>query len=207
MGGGGELTAIGRGGVVQPARRRRPALRPNRKEGTKVEGKIFILVVSRRREFGQREEGAKGGIKKLAPGCPPSPAVFEGSEPGSVSIDPKRRTPTGGVEPNLGENSATWTPLLTVSRAEFGRAVRDRHFENRTGRLGRVNPVIPPPGDESSESLSGAQISASVFRAVAYVSPPCSGEVAEWSIAPDSKSGGPQGPGGSNPSLSAIFLL
>ena len=31
------------------------------------------------------------------------------------------------------------------------------------------------------------------------------GEVAEWSIAPDSKSGGPQGPGGSNPSLSATL--
>jgi hypothetical protein len=31
------------------------------------------------------------------------------------------------------------------------------------------------------------------------------GEVAEWSIAPDSKSGGPKGPGGSNPSLSAIL--
>jgi hypothetical protein len=32
-----------------------------------------------------------------------------------------------------------------------------------------------------------------------------SGEVAEWSNAPDSKSGVPQGTGGSNPSLSASF--
>ena len=31
------------------------------------------------------------------------------------------------------------------------------------------------------------------------------GEVAEWSNAPDSKSGVPQGTGGSNPSLSANF--
>ncbi len=32
------------------------------------------------------------------------------------------------------------------------------------------------------------------------------GEVAEWSIAAVLKTAGPQGPGGSNPSLSAIFL-
>ena len=32
------------------------------------------------------------------------------------------------------------------------------------------------------------------------------GEVAEWSNVPDSKSGVPQGTGGSNPSLSAIRL-
>ena len=33
---------------------------------------------------------------------------------------------------------------------------------------------------------------------------PLLGEVAEWSNVPDSKSGVPQGTGGSNPSLSAI---
>ena len=33
------------------------------------------------------------------------------------------------------------------------------------------------------------------------------GEVAEWSNVPDSKSGVPQGTGGSNPSLSASFCL
>ena len=32
------------------------------------------------------------------------------------------------------------------------------------------------------------------------------GEVAEWSNVPDSKSGVPQGTGGSNPSLSATIL-
>lgn len=37
--------------------------------------------------------------------------------------------------------------------------------------------------------------------------PRSSGEVAEWSIVPDSKSGVLQGTEGSNPSLSAIFLF
>ena len=41
---------------------------------------------------------------------------------------------------------------------------------------------------------------ADVFR-------PSTGEVAEWSIAAVLKTAGPQGPGGSNPSLSASFSL
>ena len=49
------------------------------------------------------------------------------------------------------------------------------------------------------------RFSTSVLPGRAYVSPFSHGEVAEWSNAPDSKSGVPQGTGGSNPSLSATF--
>ena len=52
-----------------------------------------------------------------------------------------------------------------------------------------------------------ANNSAWVERRNLYVYGPSHGEVAEWSNAPDSKSGVPQGTGGSNPSLSAIFPL
>ena len=63
-------------------------------------------------------------------------------------------------------------------------------------------------GDSTRKTRAGpresrGEVSASVFSPGAYVSAPYHGEVAEWSIAPDSKSGGPKGPGGSNPSLSA----
>ena len=51
------------------------------------------------------------------------------------------------------------------------------------------------------------RFSAFVFETPAYGFAFCAGEVAEWSIAPHSKCGVSQGTVGSNPTLSASFIL
>ena len=47
----------------------------------------------------------------------------------------------------------------------------------------------------------------SICGGVFTISAPASGEVTEWSIVPDSKSGVPKGTVGSNPTLSASFHI
>ena len=61
----------------------------------------------------------------------------------------------------------------------------------RSGRQRTVKAMAPPP------------FSAFICPVVFAVSAPGPGEVTEWSIVPDSKSGVPKGTVGSNPTLSA----
>jgi hypothetical protein len=63
----------------------------------------------------------------------------------------------------------------------------------------------PCPTQPQATRSRGTAFSASVFRPAPYFLPSFNGEVAEWSIAPDSKSGVGQPTVGSNPILSANF--
>src|SRR5690606_16211854 len=93
-------------------------------------------------------------------------------------------------------------------RKEVAMALRDR-CAVRVEKLSRSSATSAPSAVNSEsrtqrQARASREISASVLSKPPYGHASTAGEVAEWSIAPHSKCGLPQGNEGSNPSLSAM---